>query len=47
VARLAAAQADIRTMEEELLAELTATEKRSLLAVLPRLAYADQPADPS
>jgi DNA-binding MarR family transcriptional regulator len=38
-ARLLAAQNDIRTMEDELLGELTATEKRSLLAMLPRLAY--------
>jgi DNA-binding MarR family transcriptional regulator len=37
-ARHAAAQADIRAMEAELLGDLTATEQRSLLAALPRLA---------
>jgi DNA-binding MarR family transcriptional regulator len=34
-----AAVADIRAMEQELLAELTAAERRTLLAVLPKLAY--------
>jgi DNA-binding MarR family transcriptional regulator len=34
-----AAVADIRAMEEEVLAELTAAERRTLLAVLPKLAY--------
>jgi DNA-binding MarR family transcriptional regulator len=37
-ARHAAARADIRAMEAELLGALSATERRSLLAVLPRLA---------
>jgi DNA-binding MarR family transcriptional regulator len=37
-ARHAAAQADIRTMEAELLGTLDAGEQRMLLAVLPRLA---------
>jgi DNA-binding MarR family transcriptional regulator len=37
-ARHAAAQADIRAMEAELLGVLSATERRCLLAVLPRLA---------
>jgi DNA-binding MarR family transcriptional regulator len=36
--RLAAARADIRAMEEELLAGLPADERRALLAALPRLA---------
>ena len=36
--RLAAAKTDIRAMEEDLLADLTATEKRHLLTALPRLA---------
>ena len=35
---LAAAVADIRAMEDELLGELTAAERETLLAVLPRLA---------
>ena len=38
-ARLRAARADIRAMEDELLGGLTAAEKRTLLAVLPRLAH--------
>jgi DNA-binding MarR family transcriptional regulator len=37
-AKLAAAQADIRRMEDEVLAELSADERETLLAVLPRLA---------
>jgi DNA-binding MarR family transcriptional regulator len=37
-ARLKAAKADIRAMEDELLSTLTATEKRQFLAALPRLA---------
>ncbi len=37
-ATLAAAVADIRAMEDELLAPLTAAERETLLAVLPRLA---------
>ena len=37
-ARHAAAQADIRAMEVELLGDLSATERRCLWAVLPRLA---------
>jgi DNA-binding MarR family transcriptional regulator len=36
--RLRAARADIRTMEAELLGDLKAGERRSLLALLPRLA---------
>ena len=36
--RHAAAVADIRVMESEVLADLTAAEQRTLLAVLPRLA---------
>ena len=36
-AKLAAAQADIRRMEDEVLAELSADERKTLLAVLPRL----------
>jgi DNA-binding MarR family transcriptional regulator len=36
--RHAAAQADVRVMEAELLGDLSATERSSLLAVLPRLA---------
>ena len=36
--RHAAAQADIRGMERDALADLTAAERRSLLALLPRLA---------
>ncbi|MEV6282809.1 MarR family transcriptional regulator [Kribbella sp. NPDC051770] len=38
LARLEAARADIRAMEEELLSVLSAAEQRHLLAVLPRLA---------
>jgi DNA-binding MarR family transcriptional regulator len=34
-----AAVADIRAMEQDVLAELTAAERRTLLAVLPKLAY--------
>ena len=37
-ARHASAQADIRAMEAEVLGELIASERRCLLAVLPRLA---------
>jgi DNA-binding MarR family transcriptional regulator len=37
-ARLAAAQADIRAMEDDLLSELTGTERRSLISMLSRLA---------
>jgi DNA-binding MarR family transcriptional regulator len=37
-ARHAAAQADIRAMEDELLSELTAAERRSLISMLGRLA---------
>jgi DNA-binding MarR family transcriptional regulator len=37
-ARLAAAQADIRAMEDDLLSELTGTEQRSLISMLSRLA---------
>jgi DNA-binding MarR family transcriptional regulator len=37
-ARLAAAQADIRAMEDDLLSELTRTEQRSLISMLSRLA---------
>lgn len=37
-ARLAAAQADIRAMEDDLLSELTGTEQRSLISMLCRLA---------
>jgi DNA-binding MarR family transcriptional regulator len=36
--RLTAARADIRSMEAELLGDLKASERRSLLALLPRLA---------
>ncbi|WP_112238170.1 MarR family winged helix-turn-helix transcriptional regulator [Kribbella monticola] len=36
--RLRAAKADIRAMEEDLLAPLTPTERRHLLTALPRLA---------
>ena len=36
--RRAAAVRDIRAMEDEVLAELTASERRALLAALPRLA---------
>ena len=36
--RHAAARADIRAMEEQLLADLDAAERENLLAVLPRLA---------
>jgi DNA-binding MarR family transcriptional regulator len=36
--RLAAAVADIRAMEETMLAELSGRERTTLLAVLPRLA---------
>jgi DNA-binding MarR family transcriptional regulator len=36
--RLAAARTEIRTMETAVLRELTVTERRTLLAVLPRLA---------
>jgi DNA-binding MarR family transcriptional regulator len=36
--RLAAARADVRSMEAELIAGLSAAEQRCLLAVLPRLA---------
>jgi DNA-binding MarR family transcriptional regulator len=39
--RLNAAKTDIRAMEEDLLSALTPTEKRHLLAALPRLAEAD------
>ncbi|MGC4940049.1 MarR family winged helix-turn-helix transcriptional regulator [Kribbella sp. DT2] len=39
--RLNAAKADIREMEEELMSALSPTEKRHLLAALPRLAEAD------
>jgi len=42
-ARHASAQADIRTMEAELLGHLSAAEQRSLLAVLPRLAHERTP----
>jgi DNA-binding MarR family transcriptional regulator len=38
VTRLAATRADIRTMETALLRELSVTERRTLMAVLPRLA---------
>jgi DNA-binding MarR family transcriptional regulator len=37
-ARHAAAQADIRAMEDELLSELTAAKRRSLISMLGRLA---------
>ncbi|MFI5709231.1 MarR family winged helix-turn-helix transcriptional regulator [Kribbella sp. NPDC051620] len=37
-ARLVAVRAEIRAMEEELLSELTAAERRSLIAILTRLA---------
>jgi DNA-binding MarR family transcriptional regulator len=37
-ARYAAAQADIRAMEDDLLGELTAAERRSLISMLGRLA---------
>jgi len=37
-ARLAAARADIRAMEDGLLSELTGTEQRSLISMLSRLA---------
>jgi DNA-binding MarR family transcriptional regulator len=37
-ARLVAVRADIRAMEDELLAEFTAAERRSLLGILTRLA---------
>jgi DNA-binding MarR family transcriptional regulator len=39
--RHAAAVADIRAMEEELLGALSATERRALLAALPKLAAGD------
>ncbi|GAB3822818.1 MarR family winged helix-turn-helix transcriptional regulator [Kribbella italica] len=39
--RLNAAKADIRAMEDDLLSALSATEKRHLLAALPRLAEAE------
>jgi DNA-binding MarR family transcriptional regulator len=44
-ARHAAAQADIRTMEERLLQQISPQERHSLMAVLPRLAR--QPAQAS
>ena len=44
-ARHAAAQADIRTMEERLLQPISTKERRCLMAALPRLAR--QPAQPS
>src|SRR4051794_27395952 len=44
--RHAAAARAIRAMEEELLAELSAAERETLLAVLPRLAAAPRPAAP-
>jgi DNA-binding MarR family transcriptional regulator len=37
-ARLIAVRADIRSMEEELLSEFTAAERRSLISILTRLA---------
>jgi DNA-binding MarR family transcriptional regulator len=37
-ARLSAVRADIRLMEDELLSELTAAERRSLISILTRLA---------
>jgi DNA-binding MarR family transcriptional regulator len=37
-ARLSAVRADIRSMEEELLGEFTAAERRSLISILTRLA---------
>ena len=39
--RLAAARRDIRRMEERVLGALTATERETLLAVLPRLGHTD------
>lgn len=41
-ARHAAARADIRTMEAQLLAELGAAERRTLLTVLAQLAAGDR-----
>jgi DNA-binding MarR family transcriptional regulator len=40
--RHAAARADIRAMEEALLAQLSAADRRSLLSTLPRLAGSDE-----
>ncbi len=42
--RVAATRTDIRTMETALLRELSVTERRTLLAVLPRLASVRPPA---